>query len=169
MASKLKPNTHQWQVGAPFKRFSAEEAQKAVDQADGDALTLTEQARDKNHYLHDAYEWDDSKAAASHRYYTSKRIIRSIMLVRPEKTPTGEFGVVRAYPSITVNKERKFVHMNVALRNEASRAFMVTRAYTELESWRERYNYLRELDEVFSSIDPKLESMRELGSEERSD
>ncbi len=49
---------------------------------------LVEAARDRNHPLHEDFDWDDKSAAHQHRLHTARIIIASVRIVTKDTTRT---------------------------------------------------------------------------------
>jgi hypothetical protein len=80
-----------------------------------DPAILVEQAEDKNHELHDRFEWDDSKAAHMQRIETARQLIKSLKhivtyeekrIVVPYYVSDPRTKKVGYTPAITIKKNR---------------------------------------------------------------
>lgn len=112
---------------------------------------VVDAARPPDAALHDAFEWDDAKAAEAHRADQARYIIRHIEVVidKAEGDPTP----VRAFVSVKRDEDRSYTAVTDALSDPTLRAQVLAGALKELEAWRHRYAELLELAKVFAVID----------------
>lgn len=108
-------------------------------------------AKYKRSPLHDYFEWDDSAAAASFREEQARRIIRAVVV--EVETSDEEPRQVRAYLAVDNTKGKKYVTVQDALSDPELRAEVLDRAMRELQSWKQRYQDLKELAPFFKLID----------------
>ena len=115
---------------------------------------VVDAARSPKHYLHPAFEWDDSVAAEEHRKTQARNLINAIQwdISTPEKQI-----VVPAYISmhdISASDENEgYRPMDAVMANPELRAATLRTAVAELKSLRKRYSMLTELAQVFAAID----------------
>lgn len=108
-------------------------------------------AKNRRSPLHGAFTWDDGEAAAAWRLNEARYLLRCIVMVRddaPDKEPIRAFIVVRDEEG-----EQEYTSTVVALSDAALRQQVLGRAMKELDAWRDRYDELEELAEVFAAID----------------
>lgn len=109
-------------------------------------------AKPKHSPIHKYFTWNKSRAAEKYWLYQAANLVNSIII-------TVEDSPVRAYTPpvmITVSdshKEREFVRLDVAREDEDIWTQVLKRALSEAESWKSRYQHLKELKPVFKSID----------------
>ena len=107
-------------------------------------------AKPKQSPLHDAFQWDDTKAAAAHRLWQASYLIRSITVI-VEKSPTNR--PVRAFVHFERPSGESHYKSVVEVMSSADlRAEMLNRALKEAEEWQQRYKDLDELAGVFAAI-----------------
>lgn len=101
--------------------------------------------------LHEAFEWNDARAALAHRLDQARYLIRSVEVVveRSGAEPTP----VRAFVSVERDTDRSYTSTAHALADEELRRQVLDRAWHELEAWRRRHAELTEFARVFSEID----------------
>jgi hypothetical protein len=157
MASEM---VYQWKRGARLSIDAqvAGERLETIRERNSGVLTpaaVVSDARDELSPLHTTFEWDDSRAADKYRETQAAYLIRSVVVVmrETEEKPPAE---VRAFVSVIQHdeaEERSYTHVEVAMRDPHLRAQVISRAYSELQSWRKRYADLEEFASVYSLID----------------
>lgn len=111
-------------------------------------VMVVEDARPKKSPLHNAFEWDDTKAAESFRLVQAGDLIRAIIVVTDE-APDAQ--PVRAFVNIE-SGDRHYTSVQHAMSDKELRGQVVNRALLELTQWETRYKDLKELAVVFSAI-----------------
>lgn len=114
------------------------------------ARVVVDDARRKRSPLHGAFEWDNTVAATEYRLEQARLVLRSIVMVS-EKTPDS--APVRAFVCISADGERSYTSLDIALSSPEMRQQVVARALRELDVWRDRYEELDELAEIFAALD----------------
>lgn len=140
-----------------------------------DALTtrtIVEGARSARDYpnLHAAFEWDDEVAAEKYRLRQASDLCRSLGY---QIIDSGEHVVCIGRVS-TVNEEgeRQFVPTPIAARNEDLRKQILEDCVRGIESWRARYEQLRQADKrpdvraAFKSIDRGIARLKQITDQE---
>lgn len=152
MVYKWRPGFHAPKIPA---QVVGEEIESIRERSGGSVtadLVLAE-AADENHRLHDAFEWDDAKAAHAHRLTQAGEMIRSIVVTVDAKPDAGP---VRAFVSV-VDPEphagRVFTSVQHAMSRPDLREQVLRQAKQEMLSWRKRYAQYQELASVFDVID----------------
>lgn len=110
---------------------------------------VVEAARAKSSPLHRQFEWDDSKAAEKYRLDQARHLIRvSVELIDGVDTP------VDVFVSLTPDRGEKggYRIMTQVLSDAEMRQQLLSDAISELGVFREKYNRLKELAEVFKAI-----------------
>ena len=149
-----------WVNRSPSAGIDAEEAYTALEviRANGNGTLkqpdIVQAAKSKRHVLHDWFQWDDTAAAATYRQQQAGQLIRCIEVVyeeRPE-VPTRMYQV-------DVKKTNRSVEPSTYMTTEEmladpdKRNILLQRAYSEVQSIRNRYQALEELSHVFEAID----------------
>ncbi len=124
-------------------------------EADGNltAKALVDEGRPEDSPLHGDFEWDDTVAAEKYRETQAGYIIRSVEVVNE-----GVKEPVKAFFSIVAKAEdepsqRQYISTIKAVECEDTRVTVLAQALDELNSFRRKYNQLKELAKVFEAID----------------
>lgn len=117
------------------------------------ASELVDVSRPEDAPLHNAFEWNDAKAAERYRETQASYIIRSVEVVVDEgKPPT------RAFVSVKVEDERsEYQSAEVMLRTADGRETLLESAKRELAQFQRKYSDLKELADVFAAADRLME------------
>jgi hypothetical protein len=110
---------------------------------------VIEASRDPGAPLHPAFEWDNEAAAERYRIEQAKYLIRSVEVVI---TPDATRPPVRAFVSVSRDKDRSYTSTVHALADPDLRQQVLGQALKELEAWQQRYAELVELSQVFAAI-----------------
>lgn len=112
---------------------------------------VVEAARNPESPLHPHFEWDDSAAAESYRLEQARRLIRVHVVV--SDTPTS--ATVRAFVSLTPDRKTGggYRPISKVLDDVQMRKQLLKDALAELETFRRKYERLRELAPVLRAID----------------
>lgn len=113
---------------------------------------VLKEAKDRTSPLHDAFEWDNTKAAQQYRLQQAAYLVRSIEVVvtQPKnKKPSN----VRAFVSVKRDNDRSYTSVAHAMSDAELREQVVAQAWNELQAWRRRYENLAEFAKVFGVID----------------
>lgn len=150
-----------WRKGSRFTQLDPSKSHDALEQiraknnGEIDPECVVSVAANPKHYLHKAFEWDDTIAAKRHRETVARTLIRSIIVVRAEapKVEARRYEV-SVQASVTQSKPRN-VYRTTAdiLQDPDSREVLLSRAIRELAALRERYHGLSELAKVFQAAD----------------
>lgn len=133
------------------------DAQKCYDECQ----TLSEitpesvlnKARGKKTELHKCFEWDDTVAGEKYRLIQARQIIQHFVIVTPEEEDT-EPVKVRSYQVTT--QKNVYEPTRVIMQKPDEYKALLKRAKAELESFKQRYKTLTELEELFEVIDELL-------------
>ena len=135
-----------WRIQGYYKA----DAQKVAEEIGFGKFTpmeVLEKAKDETTELHKCFEWNDSIAAEKYRLEQAKNIIR--MLVYEKETK--EQAVVRYY----AKTETKHVYQPTKqfLVQEDEYQGLLRRALAELESFKNKYHTLTELEGIFEAME----------------
>jgi len=109
---------------------------------------VVEEARPKSSPIHSRFTWDDSKAAHEHRLWQARQLIRVVVEVIE-----GVKGRHEVFVSLSSDrKESGYRVMTEVLSKSELRRQMLSDALNELVLFQEKYQRLKELAAVFSSI-----------------
>lgn len=112
---------------------------------------VVESAKDPDSPLHDAFEWDDTKAAQEWRVTQARRLLRSIHVVveRGEEDRS-----VRAFFRVEdPSGDTGYVSLAAVLKCQDYRDQIIEQALKEIQGWQRRYADYNELDSIFDAID----------------
>ena len=150
MAFDWKPNSR-FPVGA---QVAAERLSKIREQAG--ALTpraVVEDAKHDNSPLHPCFEWDDVKAADSHRLWQARQLIGSLVIVEVADKPVER--ETRAFVHLSSETVR-YEPLAVAVGDAEMRAELVARLKGEIGRWRARLAAFQEFASIVSKLDEAL-------------
>ena len=125
---------------------AGEICEKLEQQGNLTARALLEESRPENAPLHNAFEWDDGKAAELYRENQARHIISSLEIVPVQSEP------VRAFFNI-VRSEPQYTHINVLMNQKETAEMLLKYALNELLAFQRKYSQLVELAKVFDAID----------------
>ena len=147
-----------WKVGSRFSgdpNIAYAELQ-TIKQRDGfvTAHSVLDAAREGGNPLNQYFEWNDTVAAQQHRLAQARLLIRSIEIEYIESKPEP----VRAFHIVTVPDEEQkgqkvYQSLEEILNDPGLRAELLFRAKREMTTFKNKYEQLRELSEVFEAID----------------
>jgi DNA-binding cell septation regulator SpoVG len=103
--------------------------------------------------LHAYFEWDDTKAAHSHRLWQARQLIVEVITVK--KTPHSVVEVeVQEYVSLPSDRKNGGGYRDVVavLSNPTLRDELLESARQDMLTFRRKYVGLKELDDVFSAM-----------------
>lgn len=107
-------------------------------------------AKSKASPLHDAFEWNDKRAAHQYRLDQASYLIRSIT-VTIDKQEQAE--PVRAFVNVRRDEDRSYTSLAHAMSDDELRRQVVEAAWAELMAWRKRHAELVEMTRIFAVID----------------
>lgn len=147
---------YQWKKGAQHKvnpQVAGEELERLRTYHNGrlESSIVVEAARDETNPLHPEFEWNDARAAESHRLNQASAMIRHIAVITPKRD--GSEAPIRAFVSVVRDEDRSYTSTAHAMSEADLRQQVLDQAWRELEAWRQRHAELIELAEIFSAID----------------
>lgn len=111
---------------------------------------IVQAAEDPTSPLHDAFEWDDTRAAQEWRVTQARRLLRCIHVV----VRRGEKQSVRAFfRVIDPSGESGYVGLATVLERQDYRDQIIEQALKEIVAWQGRYRDYQELGSIFGAID----------------
>lgn len=152
---------YKWQRELPYSNVPADVVGHHIEnlmEKEGIVTTqnLLDSARPEDSPIHPCYEWDDSIAAERYRRKQSRDILNNLVRVEVVETVTEPLNTVKAFVNIADNdkfESGKYVYTNVAFANDGMKDIILRKALDELNSFKKRYENLKELADVFSAID----------------
>ena len=135
-----------WRIQGYYKA-DAQKIAEEIGFGEFTPMEVLEKAKDETTELHKCFEWNDSIAAEKYRLEQAKNIIR--MLVYEKETK--EQAVVRYY----AKTETKHVYKPTKqfLVQEDEYQGLLRRALAELESFKNKYHTLTELEGIFEAME----------------
>ncbi len=134
-------------------QIAGEELERIKTSQNGrlDPASVVNAARAAESPLNKHFEWDDAIAAELHRETQASYLIRSIEVVHQDGADGPSH--IRAFVNIKQEGEQFYIAVADALADPETRRQVVSAAWKELESWRQRHAELIEFAKVFSAID----------------
>lgn len=138
-------NQYSWAVGYVYK-CDAQAAGEMCEELERDGALTAESLLAANVAedapLHNAFEWDDGKAAHLYRVNQARSIICNLRVVRPEReTPTKKFfSIIRDDPH--------YESIEVVMSKEESRERLLRNSRRDFETFKAKYESLVEWAEV---------------------
>lgn len=133
--------------------FHDADAQKCHEEMGSENVTpesVLEKARDESTELHKCFEWDDGIAAEKFRLSQARQIIQMIVVTEVEdKKPVGEQKRVFQISS----EPHVYQPIKFFKDNADEYDILLKRAKKELVAFKNRYEKLSELEEVFEAIE----------------
>jgi hypothetical protein len=158
-----------WKQGSQHKVEAAvaHEAVEAIRKrsgGDASAEQVVKAAASKRNPLHPEFTWDDNEAANEYRLDQARRLLRELVVVRPEITtdrPQRVYGIVRVPREDSSPQRIKHVYRTIddIMRDPDTRAEYLNSALRELIAIRNKYRDLQELAIVMRAIDAVTQSV----------
>ena len=148
----MKTSSYKWKVKGIFHtdpQIVGEICEELSSTGNLNAEALVEKARPKTSIIHKEFEWDDSIAAEKYRKHQATAMIGNIELVYEEAAPTRAFVTLQTQVATPAEYEPIAEIMSV---DEKKRKLLLI-AKTELESFKKKYDGLKQLANVFKAID----------------
>lgn len=144
-------------VGAEFEKIEKEHG-KITSQF------VLDSARDTDSPIHSMFEWDNAIAGEKYRLHQATTIILSLKV---EKETEKKPKVLRAYYNVSeTEKKGSFINVDSAFSNPDTQEIILKRALREFQSFRNKYENLKEFAEVFEKFDEVLLDFAEDTEEE---
>ena len=115
------------------------------------AEDVVEAATDPDSPLHDQFTWDDTKAAKEYRLWQARELIRVVVQVLPNTEKS-----TRVFVSLMDDRQSDgggYRTMIDVLRTPIHRAKLLEQAKAEADAYRQKYQLLEELAEIFAAMD----------------
>lgn len=96
--------------------------------------------------LYKCFTWDDTKAANEWRKYEARQVVRLLVFKDDEKDEPTKIRVLQ-------KASTAYEPVKQIIRDEDEYKKLLARAKAELQSFKERYKTLAELEEVLEAID----------------
>lgn len=136
----------EWRVKGIYKA----DAQKVADEIGNDKITpqeMIEKARDEQSELHKCFEWNDTVAAEKYRLQQARTVL-SMLVFKPKKEKEQPVRI------FSLTTEKSTYRPTVCfLKQEEEYQTLLKRAIRELQSFKEKYKTISELEGVFEEIE----------------
>lgn len=109
-------------------------------------------AKNEDSEIHNDFEWDDSIAGEKYRLQQARTMIQNFVIEVDEPSKPS-IRVLQITTEKNVYKPTEFF-----VKHEEEYKSLLNRALQELESFRQRYKTIAELENVMDSIDEALKS-----------
>lgn len=150
--------------GDPKGKLDAQKVGEIIEGLTGDdkPTRLWKAARASDHYLHNCYEWDKTKAAEAHWRTTSLVIIRSVMVADDDDASDKQ----RAFYSINGDRGRDYFRADQVIDSLALQVSLLRSAQRDLEAFQRRYRMIADVCELVAKARDKIASKIEAASGE---
>lgn len=117
-------------------------------------------AKHNNSPLHSFFEWNDGEAAEQYRLQQARGLIRAVVAIytSPDKPAVRQ----KAYVHISEPGAPHYRETGHAMSQKATRDLVLKRAWQEFQSWRKRYETLKEFSDLFEVADKIAENLPRL-------
>jgi hypothetical protein len=114
---------------------------------------IVNKARDKNTQLHKLFEWNNKIAGEKYREIQAGDIIRNLVVVKVNtESGASEKTNIRVFVSDN-RRNGGYKPITVVLRQQDEYERLLEQAYKELQAFKDKYENLSELSEIFDLID----------------
>jgi hypothetical protein len=153
---------YKWKSTVPKGLYRVEaavagkEIKRLMAQSDGEITParMVDAARPKSAPLHPAFEWDDKKAAEAHRRDQARGIMQACVEVRSVGGEDREVRVVIVAPVRTADGQRiTRIATSAAMRDGEQSAYVLRKAFDELEAFQRKYAHLEAFAKVIDAIE----------------
>ncbi len=152
--------TYGWDLGFSF-RVNAEVLGRTLEQLEErlgrqpKTAEIREEARPPKSPIHAICTWDDQQAAENYRLIEIRNAVNHLVFVRSDGVVQQAFVSVVTSELEDGQNIRGYTTLAGALANPDMRRRMVEEAWAGLESWRHRYDHLKEFADIQDAIDEK--------------
>lgn len=112
---------------------------------------IVEAAKHPDSPLHDAFEWDVSKAAQAYWEVQAKWLIRHTHVIIEEGE--DELVTMRVFQSVKTENGPRYTNIDVVMNDNGHRQDVVQQAYISLLQFRNKYQLYSEFFGVIAAID----------------
>lgn len=153
---------YRWRNGAHQKIDAQVAGERLEDlRVENDGLTarvVLDDAKSESSPLHEAFEWDDARAADEYRLEQARDLMASVTVVVHDHDEREQ--ETRAFVVVTVNETRTvYTSVLVAMGDPSLRAQVIERAVRELGAWQRKYRELTELADLFRAIESQRSAL----------
>lgn len=137
-----------WKFDGLFKA-DANTVAKEIESIKATPENIVQFAKSENTELHKCFEWNDSVAGHKYRCIQAQQIVRNLVVVKEE---TEEKTPIRFFYN-TGDRSGEYKPVKMILKNDDEYQALLKMAMEELRSFKKKYSYLSELEEIFVLID----------------
>lgn len=112
---------------------------------------VVNKARNEDSEMHNIFEWNDVIAGEKYREIQAGKMVRNIVIVREEEKKTTEKSNVRYFVP-TGNRDNTYTTTKAFVIKQNGYEELLNRAYMELRAFKQKYQSLTELEEIFALI-----------------
>ena len=142
---------YSWSIKGIFDDMDATKVGEELELLGDNILPgrVVEVAKNENSEMHNYFEWDDTIAGEKYRIIQAGRIVQNLK-VTIVKSEIAEPIHVRAF----VNTKRNTGYKNIeaVISNVDEYALLLSKAYKELTTIKEKYQQLEEIQELLKDI-----------------
>lgn len=109
---------------------------------------IVDESRSETAPLHSCFEWDNNKAAEKYREVQAANIVRAIVTVVDKDDGTTD--TARAFVTV---ETKNYEPLEVVCSCATKREILLQKALGDLDSFRKKYDTLKEIKPVLDAID----------------
>ena len=138
-----------------MKKEQIQKELEEVRQANNGILkteAVVEYAKNPETAMHSWFTWDDSEAAHNYRIWQARQLIRVVI----KESPKEDLEPMRVYVSMLEDRYGEgggYRSMDEVLTDKELREQLIEQATKEFDRWREKYEHINDLAEVFAAMD----------------
>lgn len=151
-------NKYTWKIDL-YKDIDANDVGKElkkIEQTSGITKeNVLEYAKDEKTTLNKMFEWDDSIAGEKYRLEQAKHIIGNIHVeyIQDEKKEgKSQKTIIRAFVKTKNSKNEEYKNIKSVISDAEQYALLLNQAYKELNSTKNKYAELQEIQELLADI-----------------
>ena len=146
---------YKWRNGARTKGNAQACGERIEEIGANGAVTpalVVDDAKSKASPLHEAFEWNNGKAAHQHRLYQARHLLADLVVHVIVEERDEKPIVVRAFHVAESDEAEGYYPLARVLSDEEMHAQVIARALREAESWYARHAIYTELAPIGSAI-----------------
>lgn len=114
---------------------------------------LVDDARPDTSPIHELFEWDDHRAAESHRRHQARRVINVLVVTDTDRDDTQRPAFIHVKTLDPDGLREGYQQFHDVVADDGLRDQAIAEALRYLNGFRRRYNHLTALGPVFDAID----------------
>lgn len=147
---------YQWKSGSCIKanpQAAGEQMEMLAASESGlTAETLLEASKPEDAPLHNDYEWNDTKAAVNWRFHQSRHFMISLVTVHVDESSTDEHAEPLIVRAVFPTGQSRYEPLTAIVKEQSKYDKLLETAFRELQSFKKKYETLKELQPVFDAI-----------------